>query len=400
MRFVIIGIQLFTSFLLFQCLISEYRKEDFQLPLKYFVNKNGYPLEEYSMVTDDGYILTTHRVPHGKNSTKANPRPILINHGMGGGSENFFALGPKESLAYLLADIGYDVWMMNARGSFYSRKHVTLDPDKDVDFWKFSFHEIGTLDTAANIDFILNKTGKEDVFYIGHSQGSTAYFVLTAMRPEYNKRIKMHVSFGPPVFIHLNPNDIQHFLSLNEGGIKRIFEIMNHYEMTSPKVQSWVKRYCVMPLFAKACGVFMSFVAGGTPNGTFREEMLPWFLRTSPVGTSLYGVGHYLQEDRSGLFRQFDFGPKENLKRYNATLPPEYNLNYSTAPAYLIYSENDWFASKRSVDYLTKKLPNVVDKYKIPKKVFNHLDYLTAPDVRQLVYEPTIQFLKEYFNIT
>jgi lysosomal acid lipase/cholesteryl ester hydrolase len=37
---------------------------------------------------------------------------------------------------YLLADAGYDVWLGNARGSTYSKKHVSLSTS-DSKFWDF-----------------------------------------------------------------------------------------------------------------------------------------------------------------------------------------------------------------------------------------------------------------------
>lgn len=37
----------------------------------------------------------------------------------------------------------------------------------------FSFDEMAKYDIPASINFVLNKTGQEQLFYIGHSQGTT-----------------------------------------------------------------------------------------------------------------------------------------------------------------------------------------------------------------------------------
>lgn len=83
--------------------------------------------------------------------------------------------------AYILADQGYDVWIGNARGNKYSRAHTYLDPDTGVDFWDFTWHQIGVYDLPAMIDYVLEQTGQEDMFYIGHSQ-----VIITFFRNNYN----------------------------------------------------------------------------------------------------------------------------------------------------------------------------------------------------------------------
>ena len=49
-------------------------------------------------------------------------------------------MGPEKGLGYLLADLGYDVWLGNARGTTWSRKHIIYNPNRDLrDFWSFRY---------------------------------------------------------------------------------------------------------------------------------------------------------------------------------------------------------------------------------------------------------------------
>lgn len=97
---------------------------------------------------------------------------------------------------------GNDVWLLNARGTRYSRTHTYLNPDVQRQiFFNFSFHEIGTLDLPATIDYILYKTLHTQILYIGHSQGSTTSYILCSEKPEYNDKIKAVFSLGPSAFL-------------------------------------------------------------------------------------------------------------------------------------------------------------------------------------------------------
>jgi len=68
-----------------------------------------------------------------------------------------------------LADEGYDVWMANARGSWYSQDHTSLSAKDDNEYWLFNFGDVGYYDVPAIIETIREETGHEKVYFIGYS---------------------------------------------------------------------------------------------------------------------------------------------------------------------------------------------------------------------------------------
>lgn len=141
------------------------------------IENHNYPAETHKITTEDGYILTLHRIPYGAGGNGTEKRPaVFMMHGMTSSSADFVNMGPGRSLGYILADEGYDVWLGNARGNGYSREHVSLDVVEDAaQFFNFSWHEIGYYDVAASIDYILEKNGDEALHYVGHSQGCAVF---------------------------------------------------------------------------------------------------------------------------------------------------------------------------------------------------------------------------------
>lgn len=56
------------------------------------------------------------------------------------------------------------------------------------------------------IDYVLQQTGEEKLFYIGHSQGTTSFFVMASTRPEYNEKIRLMVALAPVAYMKHIPN--------------------------------------------------------------------------------------------------------------------------------------------------------------------------------------------------
>lgn len=69
-----------------------------------------------------------------------------------------------------------------------------------------SWHEMGYYDLPAAIDYILNVTKNEKLSYIGHSMGTSMFFVLGATRPEYMRKVNAAVMMAPVAYIKDMPS--------------------------------------------------------------------------------------------------------------------------------------------------------------------------------------------------
>lgn len=58
-----------------------------------------------------------------------------------------------------------------------------LDPDNDLQFWRFSLHELGVKDLSAMISNIVRISGNSQLSFIGHSMGTTCFLILASYRP-------------------------------------------------------------------------------------------------------------------------------------------------------------------------------------------------------------------------
>lgn len=68
-----------------------------------------------------------------------------------------------------------------------------------------------------------------------------------------------------------------------------------------------------------------------------------------------------------------------------------YDTSKITAPVILHYASNDWLAAVEDVMRLKNELPNLVDAKLVSLQRFNHLDFIWARDVVELLYNDVIE---------
>jgi predicted alpha/beta hydrolase len=95
---------------------------------------------------------------------------------------------PNQSLAFILSDAGYDVWLGNMRGNAYSRDHAKMLVTNST-FWAFSFDQMAKQDLGAMVDYTLNKGKQKSLYYVGHSQGTLTMFLKLSHDKEFAEKV-------------------------------------------------------------------------------------------------------------------------------------------------------------------------------------------------------------------
>ncbi|GAB5578315.1 lipase member K isoform X1 [Prionailurus iriomotensis] len=393
----------------------------------------GFPGEEHYVETKDGYILCLHRIPHGRknradkggHSSSAGclkcehgdldrgitvpgigPKPVVfLQHGLLADSSNWVTNLPNNSLGFFLADSGFDVWMGNSRGNTWSRRHKTLSPSQD-EFWAFSYDEMANYDLSASINFILNKTGQEQVYYVGHSQGTTIGFIAFSRIPELARKIKMFLALAPVASIKFSTSplnklgDFPDFLfkvSVNifEGvfSLKDLFGVKQFLPQNA--VLKWLSTHvCSRVILKELCGNAL-FVLCGFNERNLNMSRVSVYITHSPAGTSVQNILHWSQVVKYHKFQAFDWGSHaKNYFHYNQTYPPLYNVRDMLVPTAVWSGGQDSLADVNDVSILLPQITNLVHNKLIPE--WEHLDFIWGLDAPWRLYDDMVKLMSKH----
>lgn len=352
----------------------------------------GYPAEEFEVVTEDEYILSVNRIPHGvKNKDGQEAKPVVfLQHGLLAAGSNWVTNLPNTSLGFLLADAGFDVWIGNSRGNTWSRKHVSLDP-KQKKYWQFSYDELAKKDLPAVINFITKTTGQEQIFYVGHSQGTTIAFIAFSTMPELASKIKMFFALAPVATVGLTRSPMTKLSVIPEFLIWDLFGQKDFFPQNE-LIKFFATEFCSRKPLSVLCGnVF--FLLCGFDEKNLNMSRTPVYTTHCPAGTSVQNMVHWAQAVKSSKLMAYDYGKAGNMAHYNQSTPPMYNVRDMTVPTALWSGGQDTLADPQDVALLLTQIPKLV--YHRYIKHWEHLDFIWGLDAPQEMYNKMIEMMRE-----
>ncbi|NWI91293.1 LIPK Lipase, partial [Pitta sordida] len=350
----------------------------------------GYPSEEHDVVTEDGYILQLNRIPHGRGNAECQgPRPVvLLQHGLLAEGSWWIANLPNNSPAFILADAGYDVWLGNSRGNTWSKRHLLLSPRHD-EFWAFSFDEMAKYDLPAMINFIEEKTGQKQLYYIGHSQGTTIGFVAFSTMPQLAQKIKMFLALAPVTTTIYTQSPVRMLSLLSDSGIKKIFGTRDFLPHT-PLAELFFSKICFC---SKTCKGLLSDLFGFNWTNT-NMSRIDAYTSHLPAGTSVQNINHWLQGVKKGALRAFDGGTTYNNLHYRQEDPPSYNVRTMEVPTAVWNGGVDCLADPRDTALLLPQIKNLVHHKQIPH--WNHIDFILGLDANEILYREMLDVMEKH----
>lgn len=371
------------------------------------IKHSGYPVEEHEVVTEDGYKLTLHRIPHGMHDSlssndEAISKPVVfMQHGLLADSANWVSNGANRSLAFLLADYGFDVWLGNVRGNTYSRKHVTLDPNTDERFWRYSWQQFSEFDLPAMVNFALKETRKEKLYYIGHSQGTLIMFARLAEDPSFNDKIHQFIALGPVFCLKALRSPLRHWAYLYESlemaqwmmGGAELLPNSEAGKWLAPKLHSFMSDN---PDARIQSNNILLNIAGFNPE-RYCTDRISVYLAHLPAGTSIQNIIHFAQMIATNKTSKYKYSTdEENIKAYGSPNPTEYDLTLIRTPIALYWGSEDWFAVPEDVLSIVPNLKSLIRTKEM--KGWDHLEFLYGAEAADSLYRELAELMKEHEN--
>ncbi|XAR55315.1 Triacylglycerol lipase [Bertholletia excelsa] len=357
------------------------------------VENQGYPCEEHKVTTEDGYVLSVQRIPSGQSGEagKSQP-PVLLQHGLLMDGMMWLLNTPEQSLPFILADNGFDVWLASSRGTRYSSKHVSLSLN-DSAYWDWSWDELMAYDLPATFQYVHDQT-EQNLHYVGHSLG-TLIALASFSRGQLIDILRSAALLSPIAYVGQMTSPLAR--NAADNFLAEALYWLGLYEFIprGAPVVKLLTSVCQKP--EVVCTNFLTSFTG--QNCCLNSSLVEVFLDYEPQPTSTKNIIHMSQMIRNGNITMYDYGDmKLNMQRYGQPSPPVYNMTCipNDLPLFLSYGGRDALSDPNDVQLLLDILRDH-DREKLVVQYrdnYGHADYVMGFNAKQAVYDPLMTFFK------
>lgn len=403
------------------------------------IKRSGYKYEEYYAVADDGYITQILRVvnPKADRSRLKHP-PVLLCHGshldpsiyvISSSIQHHPEPWPRKpsdgpmtssnrSLAFTLANHGFDVWLLGSRGSnkynsAYTTKpkqyqaqqpHFKPDPTMKAysytpNYWYYGLDDVIQFELRNQIDLIRNITGFREFNYFSFSISTITTMAFLAENPDYARDVRVYTQMAPVIAAN-------HFTQLAKIYWEKLTPYMPtrgigffpSYFFDDVVLRNFVLLMSKLAKLRYSVLYQLNRVLFG-PSPIYNTNMERNVLAHVVQPVSFKSAQQYGQSSKTQKFTKFDYGRVKNLLRYNQTKPPEHKVDRLEVQEYLIISGSlDSLADPITVQRLKETTKTRKPITHIIAPGFNHIDMIAGVENDVYVNLPYIEVLNKHLS--
>jgi len=323
------------------------------------IARQGYTSKDVNLVSA-GFTLSVQHIA-GKGT------PIILQHGLLDTTATWVINDKSKSLAFILADAGHDVWLVNTRGNKYSGVLITN--------WDWTFDDEAR-DIATAVDHVFKVTNTTPIV-VAHSQGATMSLIALSRFPKVRTQVRLLVALAPVTYLSSQKSPL--FSAMARVYADRVLSLLPNGPFAPTKVV--LDR--VFGVLCKTTPILCNFGLETLfgPDVNLNKSRMGVYTAHWPDITSLKNMIHWIKNARNGQFEDF-FG-----------VP--YLLGHIKTPISVFSGTQDYLADVADVEHLKNELKSSLVHNKTVVG-FAHMDFVWSEKAATLVYPDVLALINKY----